>query len=134
MKLLLKTHNKFSNNFNQSKHLLKFGTFGIKVLENYLIEKSKLDSLHFILIRKFKNLESKKKIKVWNYLILNYSLTKLPLESRMGKGKGAIFSSGIFLNSGNIIFEFSNINLNEALEIFFCINKKISIKLKLIQK
>lgn len=133
-KHLMKNFIKYKN-INQYKknHLLKFGKFGIKSKNFSLILQKQLDSFYFIILKKFREIEPKKKIKIWNCLLLNLNLTKLSPESRMGKGKGQIYSSAIFLKPGTIIFEFDNIDYYKMINVFFYLQKKLPFSIILIK-
>jgi len=129
---LIKKHLNYSIKYPQSNHLLKFGIYGIKCKTFSLILNSKLDSLHFILLKKLKKIELKNKPKIWNCLFLNLNLTKLTPESRMGKGKGTVYSNGIFVRPGTILFEFNNIEYKKMIDVFIYFSKKVSLKLILV--
>ena len=49
-----------------------------------------------------------KKFKILFYSKCNYNQTKLPLESRMGKGKGEVFTSFGYYKAGSLFFEIKN--------------------------
>ena len=65
---------------------------------------------------------------------LNKTLTKLSLESRMGKGKGSIYTRALFLKKGSIIYEFSNISDQQIKEIYMCLKKYVPAQLKIARK
>lgn len=129
-----KTQNNYKKIINNSNHLLKYGSFGFKVnsFEKYNL-KNKTHT-HFIILKKIKKLVYNKKIKIWSNLNLNLNLTKLNVESRMGKGKGDIYENAVFLKPGDILCEFSNFSNAEKQKLFEYIKKKISIKIKNINK
>lgn len=129
-----KTQNKYPYKSLQSLHLLRFGKFGIKINVFKLISQPKLEVWEFLITKFFKKLESKKKIKLWNLLILNQNLTKQPSESRMGKGKGSIYVSSIFLKPGTILFEIDNTTLHKIQKTIKFFSKKSSLNITLVQK
>jgi ribosomal protein L16/L10AE len=65
---------------------------------------------------------------------LNKTLTKLPLESRMGKGKGSIYTKVVFLKKGFVLYEFQNIKNQSMKELFYFFRKYFPAKLLLINK
>ena len=133
--MIKKSHKKISSSLTYSNHLLKFGSCGFKVISALRLTKEELVSLERIVVKKLKNLSStSKNYKFWNLLKPNQSLTKLNLESRMGKGKGAIYTEVLFLKGGSIIYEFQNIAKQEIKELLHLINKQLSVKLILILK
>ena len=67
-------------------------------------------------------------------LQLNRTLTKLSLESRMGKGKGPIYTKVLFLEKGSIIYEFENLKFQQIKEIYEFFKKYMSVKVVLVRK
>lgn len=125
-----KTHNKYPKRLLHSKHLLKFGNFGLK---SFFYKR--LNSQHITLInQKLKLFLGDKKIKIWNLLFLNQQLSKLVSESRMGKGKGAIYETSTFICSGNILFEINNLPNNKIFEVRKILKKKFSLEINLIKR
>lgn len=75
-----------------------------------------------------------KKFKQFKFNItINKIITKKPLDTRMGGGKGSIYDFQYFLKPGSIFLEFYNISLNIIFPIFKVINNKIPIKIKLLK-
>nr|YP_010921919.1 ribosomal protein L16 [Grateloupia turuturu]YP_010986418.1 ribosomal protein L16 [Pachymeniopsis lanceolata]WIM51226.1 ribosomal protein L16 [Grateloupia turuturu]WOL37386.1 ribosomal protein L16 [Pachymeniopsis lanceolata] len=136
MQVQRKTHNKYHHKLCFSNHVLRFGKFGIKVVSFNRISESQLKSLEWSIIRKLKELSNnnKKAFKLWSLVNLNLNLTKLSQESRMGKGKGVIYSKAVFLKPGLILFEFDKISYQQLIEVFGFIRKKIPAKVILIKK
>ena len=127
-----KTHNNLSLKNNQPTHLVQFGKFGIKSITFGIISQKQLDAIEWALMKKIKSLANKKNVKFWNLLTLNLNLTKLSLESRMGKGKGSIYTKSVFLKPGTMLFEFDRISFQNIKEVFKFIKKKLPIKVILI--
>nr|WOL37336.1 ribosomal protein L16 [Grateloupia asiatica] len=136
MQIQRKTHNKYCRKPYFSKHVLQFGKFGIKVASFNRISEAQLKSLEWSVIRKLKELSNsnRKTFKLWNLINLNLNLTKLSQESRMGKGKGAVYSKAVFLKPGLILFEFDKVPYQQLLEVFNFIKKIISVKIILVTK
>ena len=72
---------------------------------------------------------SNKKIKIFFYFKNDFNYTKLPLESRMGKGKGEIKNSFGYYKSGYILIEFKNFRLIDIITLKNYLNKKKFINL-----
>lgn len=92
------------------------------MLERSLVKKLKSFSHH------------SKNYKVWLTIQPNKTLTKLSLESRMGKGKGPIYTEVLFLKKGSIIYEFKNLTFQQTKEFFNFVKNQISVKLSLVSK
>lgn len=130
-----KTHKLILKNLTYSCHLLKFGSCGLKVLSNLQLTQEQISSMNRFLNQKIKNLSNfSKKVKIWTFLRPNKTLTKLSLESRMGKGKGAIYTEVLFIKKGSILYEFNNLKNSQLQEIFNKIKKQIGVELKLVYK
>nr|YP_010395118.1 ribosomal protein L16 [Grateloupia elliptica]UQJ72559.1 ribosomal protein L16 [Grateloupia elliptica]UYI31676.1 ribosomal protein L16 [Grateloupia elliptica] len=137
MQVQRKTHNKYRHKFCFSNYILRFGKFGIKVISFSRISESQLKALEWSIIRKLKELSNNnnnKTFKLLNSANLNLNLTKLSQESRMGKGKGAIYSKAVFLKPGLVLFEFDKISYQQLIEVFDFIKKKIPTRITLIKK
>lgn len=126
----LKTHNKYCKHLFQSKHLIKFGRYALKSFCYKQLTKNQI----FLIHKQLKFLFKDKKIKFWNLLNFNKNLTKLSLESRMGKGKGLIYQSAVFIQPGIIIIEFDGFQKNKILEFKKFIQKKLAFKTVLVER
>ena len=130
-----KTHKLIPKNLTYSCHLLRFGSCGFKVLSDLQLNQEQINSMNRFLNKKIKNASNySKKVKIWTFLNPNKTLTKLSLESRMGKGKGAIYTEALFIKKGSIIYEFNNLKFSQIKEIFNTIKKQVSVESKLIYK
>lgn len=135
MLLEKKTHNKYDLKLKHSNHVLKFGKFGIKAISFGRLTEAQLNSMGYLLIKTFKSLNlNKKSIKTWNLVCLNMSLTKLSSESRMGKGKGSVYTKAAFLKPGTILLEFDGTTSQQSLLVFRKLNKSVNLKLALVTK
>nr|YP_009490428.1 ribosomal protein L16 [Gracilaria tenuistipitata]ARU07659.1 ribosomal protein L16 [Gracilaria tenuistipitata]AWH62567.1 ribosomal protein L16 [Gracilaria tenuistipitata]AWH62592.1 ribosomal protein L16 [Gracilaria tenuistipitata var. liui]AXI97769.1 ribosomal protein L16 [Gracilaria tenuistipitata] len=129
-----KTQNKYPLKFKQSNHILKYGRFGIKSMSFSRLTENQLNALKWVLLKKLKQLtNNKKSYRFWTLLSMNFVLTKLNLESRMGKGKGSIYTHAIYVRPGMILFEFDNVTEQQMKILFNYILKKISLKVTLIK-
>lgn len=133
MNINKKTHNLYSIKNNHCNHVLKFGRFGVKVLSFGRLTEDQFNSLERSLIKILKKITNNKKVfKVWSLISFNLTLTKLSSESRMGKGKGSIYSKAVFLRPGTILFEFEGISNQQTFIAFNFLKKKVPLKIILI--
>ena len=133
--LMKKTHNKYKRIINSSKHLLKFGSLGLKNQSFLHLSKQKYFLLYNLILKNLKKLTLKnKKFKIWSPITFNKNLTKLPLESRMGKGKGSICDSSSFLKPNTILFEFTNLDKEDLNQILYICCKQMGKKMKWISR
>nr|YP_011017729.1 ribosomal protein L16 [Heterosiphonia pulchra]WQF69552.1 ribosomal protein L16 [Heterosiphonia pulchra] len=129
-----KTHNKYKNQLNYTNHLIKFGSLGLKSKSYFLLSKSKYILLYDLVLKKIKQIVPNQKVKIWKLIVFNKSLTKLPLESRMGKGKGSIYETANFIKPGIILFEFLGLSKENLIEINLVLKNKIGQKFLLVNK
>ncbi len=123
-----KHHFSFKKKRASQKHILKFGLLGLKFKYSICITEKQENLLKFFIIKKIKNL-SIRKIKLFFYFKKQFNYTNLPLESRMGKGKGEIIGSFGFYKCGFLILELKNFSLNDLILLKNYLNKKFSFNL-----
>ena len=132
---LKKTHKTKIKNLSYSNHLLKIGSYGFKILSNLrLTEKQKLNLERILKTKLKKMFNPLSKYKVASNLTFNKTLTKLSLESRMGKGKGSVYTKVLYLKKGTIIYELSNLKYLQIKELLTFIEKYLQTNLLLVQK
>jgi ribosomal protein L16/L10AE len=132
MLVVKKHHFKFKNKLVFNKHLLKFGSLGLKLKYSICIDNKENNLIKFLILKKIKKI-SNKKISIFFHYKQNFNKTKLPLESRMGKGKGEIFNSFGYYKSGSLFLEFRNFDLNDAFLLKNYLNKKTSLNFYLFK-
>nr|YP_011017037.1 ribosomal protein L16 [Pterocladiella capillacea]WQB61715.1 ribosomal protein L16 [Pterocladiella capillacea] len=128
-----KTHNKYKLKGSNKFQFIRSGRFGIKTISAGRVVKEKWILVERALQRKFKLLLGHKRSKIFSSLEFNNSLTKLSLESRMGKGKGIVYAKSKFLKPGTLLFEFTRLPKQYESEVFTFIQKKMRLKLKLVK-
>jgi large subunit ribosomal protein L16 len=70
--------------------------------------------------------------KVWIRIFPDKSVTKLPAETRMGKGKGAPEYWVAVVKPGHVIFELSGVETEVAKEALRLASHKLAIKTKFL--
>lgn len=115
MQLSVKKFQKFySKKKNSQKgHIIQDGVIGLKILTSVRLNESQIKTVEWLFKKIIKS--QRFKTKLWSKFNLNHNLTKLNLESRMGKGKGSIYTKAQFIKAGTIFFEFSEIS-NQTLK------------------
>nr|YP_010395078.1 ribosomal protein L16 [Polyopes affinis]UQJ72519.1 ribosomal protein L16 [Polyopes affinis] len=130
MVIINKTHNSFSLKHRHCNHTLKFGRCGLKILSFTKLTENQFNLIERLILKFLKNLFGNKRlIKIWSIVPFNLTLTKLSSESRMGKGKGAIYSKAFFLRPGSILFEFEGVSKYQLAKIASILRKKVSFKI-----
>lgn len=124
--LIKKSHKSYLKTIAKTRSNLKFGTLGFKIMSSFRLTLNQLEYLDRALKQKLKSLMgSSKNYKYWLLIQTNKNLTKQSLESRMGKGKGSIWTKSVFLKAGSIIYEFSNIKSQQVYELYSFLKKKV---------
>nr|YP_010619960.1 Ribosomal protein L16 [Xiphosiphonia pinnulata]WAX03973.1 Ribosomal protein L16 [Xiphosiphonia pinnulata] len=126
-----KNHFKFKRLLTFKKHILKIGAIGFKINQTCCINDSQESLLKLIILKTIKKI-SLIKVKIFFNSKCFYSATKLPLESRMGKGKGEICHSFGYYKKGFILFELKTFSITKAIKLQKQLDKKKIIKLKTI--
>jgi large subunit ribosomal protein L16 len=106
---------------------LAFGSFGLKSLESHWITNRQIESARIALTRYMK-----REGKVWIRIFPDKTITKKPLEVRMGKGKGAHDQWVAVVKAGRIMFELEGVSLAIAEEALRLASQKLPIKTKFI--
>ena len=113
------------------KHTVRLGTVGFKVCRPKRISHQKQSLLKLIVLKKTKELIGRK-LKIWFFSNCTFNLTKLPLESRMGKGKGEVKNTFAFYRPGYILFELQGVSVLEAKKLLRFLNNCKNFKFDLL--
>ena len=103
-----------------------FGDFGLKALEPHWITSRQIEACRVALSRKMK-----RDGKVWIRIFPDKPVSKKPLETRMGKGKGAPEFWVAVIKPGRILFEVAGISRELAKEALTIASHKLPIKTKI---
>ncbi|MDH7604970.1 MAG: 50S ribosomal protein L16 [Melioribacter sp.] len=110
-------------------HIVNFGDFGLKALEPAWITSRQIEACRVALSRKMK-----RDGKVWIRIFPDKPVSKKPLETRMGKGKGAPEFWVAVVKPGRILFEVGGIDKTTAHEALTLAAHKLPIKTKIVQR
>jgi ribosomal protein L16/L10AE len=125
-----KFHNNHKNIINFKCHVLKLGFFGIKTTTGGRLTEIKVNTILRLLNKNLKTISKKSNsIKFWNLIFMNSTLTSLSPESRMGKGKGAIYTKFCYVKPGQTLFEFSGISLYQLKLVHNFLRNKLPFKI-----
>ncbi len=106
---------------------IDFGTFGLQALERAWITTIQIEAARVALTR-----HMKRKGKVWIRIFPQKSVSKKPLETRMGKGKGAPETWVAVVRPGNVLFEMDGVPENTARESCALAAAKLPIRTRFI--
>jgi large subunit ribosomal protein L16 len=106
-----------------------FGDFGLKALEPHWITSRQIEACRVALSRKMK-----RDGKVWIRIFPDKPVSKKPLETRMGKGKGAPEFWVVVIKPGRILFEVGGVSREIAHEALNLCSYKLPIKTKVVAR
>ena len=108
---------------------LRFADYGLKALERAYITQKQIESAR----RAITSL-TKRNGKLWITMFPDKPITKKPLETRMGKGKGPLDHYAAVVKPGKIIFELHGVSRDVANEAFKRASSKLPLKTKIVYK
>lgn len=108
---------------------VNFGDFGLKAMEPAWITSRQIEACRVSLTRKMK-----RDGKVWIRIFPDKPVSKKPLETRMGKGKGAPEFWVAVIQPGRIMFEVGGVDKATAYEALRLASHKLPIKTKVVQR
>lgn len=108
---------------------LAFGDYALQALDLAAITDRQIESARRAMTRYIK-----RGGKVWVRIFPDKSVTKLPAETRMGKGKGDPEFWVALVKPGSILFELAGVEESVAKEAFRLASHKLPIKTKFLFK
>ena len=108
---------------------LHFGKYGLMAKEGAWITANQIEAARVAMTRYMK-----RGGKVWVNIFPNLSLTKKPLETRQGKGKGSHDAWVAVVKEGKIMFEIGGVDEATAREAFRLASHKLPIRTKFVKK
>ena len=108
---------------------LHFGEYGLMAKEGAWITPQQIEAARIAMTRYMK-----RGGKVWINIFPNLSLTKKPLETRQGKGKGNPEVWVAVVKEGKIMFEIGDVSEEVAREALRLASHKLPIKCKFVKK
>jgi large subunit ribosomal protein L16 len=108
---------------------LQFGYYGLKSLNSGIMNYKHIESG-----RKAINQILKRSGKIWIRIFPRLSLTKKPIEVRMGKGKGNVNVWVCYIKPGTIIYEINSTNKVKSIEALKNASIKLPLQTKIVYK
>ena len=108
---------------------VNFGEYGLMAMEGAWITANQIEAARVAMTRYMK-----RGGKVWINIFPHMPLTKKPLGTRQGKGKGNVESWVAVVKSGKIMFEISEVTEDVAREALRLASHKLPIKTKFVMK
>ncbi len=108
---------------------LHFGEYGLQAREGAWITARQIEAARIAMTRFMK-----RGGKVWINIFPHLALTRKPLETRQGKGKGNVEDWVAVVKEGKIMFEIGGIDEETAREALRLASHKLPIKTKFVKK
>ena len=108
---------------------LSFGQSGLQAVEGAWITNRQIEAARICLAR-----YTKRQGKIWIRIFPHLSMSKKPLEVRMGAGKGAPDHWVAVVKNGTILFEMEGITEEQAREALRLASQKLPIKCKIVTR
>lgn len=108
---------------------LHFGKYGLQALEGAWVSQQQIEAARVAMTRYMR-----RGGKVWINIFPHLSLTSIPLETRMGKGKGQPDRWVAVVKKGKIMFEIDGISETVAREALRLAMHKLPLKCKFVKK
>ena len=108
---------------------LHFGSYGLMAKGGAWITANQIEAARVAMTRYMK-----RGGKVWVNIFPNLSLTKKPLETRQGKGKGEPEVWVAVVKQGKIMFEIDEVSAEVAREALRLASHKLPVKCKFVKK
>jgi len=126
-------YRKFQRGRNRGKArtgcFISFGDFALQTTDLGAVTDRQIESARRAMTRHIK-----RGGKVWIRIFPDKSVTKLPAETRMGKGKGNPEFWVALVKPGHILFELSGVSEDVAREAFRLAAHKLAVNTKFLSK
>ena len=108
---------------------VNFGSYRMKAMEPGWITARQIEATRISISRRVRKVG-----KMWIRIFPDKPITKKPLETRMGKGKGSPEYYACRVKPGRIIFEIDGVSEEVAKEALYKASAKLPIKTKFIKR
>jgi len=108
---------------------LAFGEYGLKCLSRGWITNTQIEACRVVMMRSMK-----RKGKLWIRIFPDKPVTKKPIETRMGKGKGDPEKWVAVVKPGRILFELDGVSPAVACESLRLAAAKLGVRTRLVKR
>jgi len=113
----------------KSGQFVVFGDYGMQILERGWITSQQIEACRVAITRFFS-----RKGKVWIRIFPDKPITKKPIETRMGKGKGGTDYWVAVVRPGKILFEVANVSRDEARQALLKATAKLRYRTRFVER
>ena len=122
-----KAHRGRMNGMAKGRKYLAFGSFGLQALDPHWVTSAQIEAARKVITRTVKRAG-----KMWIRVFPDKPVSKKPLETRMGKGKGAPEFWVAVIKPGKILFELEGVPENIAVESLTQAAAKLPIRCQVV--
>lgn len=115
--------------FNYFLDTVKFGSYGIQVLESGILVSEQIEIVRRLVSRVTKRLGF-----LFIRIFFHHPVTKKPLKSRMGKGVGIINNWISYVKKGMVILEINNVSNKLGINLFKVLKGYLPLRVSFISK
>lgn len=108
---------------------LSFGEYGLRAVEAGRITARQIEAARIAITRSIK-----RGGKVWIRVFPDKPVTRKPLETRMGKGKGAVDEWVAVVKPGRVLYEIQGVSLEVAKEAMTLAMHKLPVSTRLVTR
>lgn len=112
-----------------SGNTIAFGDYGLEALEAEWVTNRQIEAARIAMTRYIR-----RGGKVWIRIFPDKPITKKPLETRMGKGKGPVEGWVAVVKPGRILFEMDGVPVEQAKEAMRLAMHKLPIKCRFVTR
>jgi large subunit ribosomal protein L16 len=106
---------------------LAFGEFGLATRESHWITARQIEATRVIIVRALGH-----EGRLWIRVFPDKPISKKPLETRMGKGKGDLEAWVAPVRRGRVLFELAGVSADKARRAFTLATHKLPVATKMI--
>ena len=106
-----------------------FGDYWLKAMSNGFVSNRGIEAARKVIIRYVRKVG-----KIWLRVFPAQTITKKPLEVKMGKGKGDVDQYAVKVKRGRVLFEISWLDRTTAQEAFKQAWYKLSVQTRIVEK
>ena len=113
----------------QTGNEISFGSIGLQAIGRGYVTTRQIEAARRVITRTLK-----RGGKTWIRVFPDKPVTKRPAETRMGKGKGAVYTWVASVHPGRVLYEIDGVPEEVAIEALRLAAYKLSIKTKIIKR
>ena len=124
-----KPHQSYLRGFTSSRSFVSFGDYGIQSIQLIWLTSQQMEASRRVLTRYVRRTG-----KLWIRIFPDKIITRRPVETRIGSGKGRLEYWVATIRPGKILFELSGISEIVARQAIHIVGSKLPAKVQFVKK